>query len=336
MICKFFSSPLFHGREGGGEGSFTTNLGMLYDDKIKKVISMFRIIHQTIAAVLCLGLAITNTTNVFAQTPLETSQNQTENDDNIIQKLLGKWQSIKDGEKFNFLFTPTGKLYIFGTTSTGANMAVELYYKINSKTNPMQLDVIDDTIKDKSRAIALTIFEFTADGNLRIETTKSDFGRTRPDNFNEKDAVFVKFSNDTNLPTNTQIVNINRPVNNTGEGKNYIKTMSRAQQAYFVETNRFANNIKDLAIGIKTDTSDYSYRIFVVSKKRVIMTATAKKAGLKSYSAGVFIAKSNYGYDTSFVGVCETNKPSKKPLVKLKFSKKSLTVKCPAGSSLLP
>jgi Type IV pilin-like G and H, putative len=297
---------------------------------------MSQIITQTIASVLCLGLAITNTTHVLAQTSLEISQNQTQNDDNISQKLLGKWQSLKDGEKFNFLFTPTGKLYIFGATATGANMAVELYYKINSKTNPMQLDVIDDTIKDKSRAIVFSIFEFTADGNLRVETTKSDFGKPRPDNFNEKDAVFVKFSNDTNLPANTQIVNINTSVNNTVEGKIYIKTMSRAQQAYFLEKNRFANNIKDLGIGIKTDTSDYSYRIFLVSKNRVIMTASAKKAGLKSYSAGVFVVKTHDGYDTSFAGVCETNKPSKKPLVKLTFSKKYQKVQCPAGSSLLP
>lgn len=45
------------------------------------------------------------------------------------------------------------------------------------------------------------------------------------------------------------------------EARNNIGAIDRAQQAYYLEHNRLADSIAELGLGIKTETSDYSYRI---------------------------------------------------------------------------
>jgi hypothetical protein len=67
-----------------------------------------------------------------------------------------------------------------------------------------------------------------------------------------------------------------------------------------------------------------------------MMTATAKSPESKSYTSAVFVTKVNKE-NLTITGICETNNPSKRPPLMLKFipSKEGGQIECPAGSSLL-
>lgn len=96
------------------------------------------------------------------------------------------------------------------------------------------------------------------------------------------------------------------------EGKNYVGSMNRAQQAYFIEYNVFSNSIEKLGIGIKSTTENYSYIMRVVGKA-AFHYAIPRDPRLKSYVGGVFIVKNSQGEVPDAI-VCEANTPgAKKP-----------------------
>jgi type IV pilus assembly protein PilA len=73
-----------------------------------------------------------------------------------------------------------------------------------------------------------------------------------------------------------------------GEGKQYVSSMNRAQQASFAENNAFATSIDALGLGIKTETNNYKY------SNRTTHTASfhyaiSKSKTLKNYVGGVFL-----------------------------------------------
>jgi Type IV pilin-like G and H, putative len=110
--------------------------------------------------------------------------------------------------------------------------------------------------------------------------------------------------------------------------------MLRAQQAYFLENHKFSSNLKDLQLGIKSETESYSFRVIPQGnqKKQVMMTVTAKKPELNSYTGVVYIVK-NKQEAITMTAICETEKPSitapTKPKIPTKLSEK---VQCPADS----
>lgn len=109
----------------------------------------------------------------------------------IVKKLQGTW-NLKDpklpGEKTSFVFTPSGKLFL----SIDGNL-YKTQYEINSKAQPMHLDInligTDETVK--------TIFEFTDNGNLRIEMDKSAPGKPRPNTYPDDSPLLEKVSEST-------------------------------------------------------------------------------------------------------------------------------------------
>ena len=72
------------------------------------------------------------------------------------------------------------------------------------------------------------------------------------------------------------------------EGKQYVSSINRAQQAYFAENNALATSIEALEIRIETETNNYKYSIRV-TKIAAFSYAVAKNQRLKSYFGGVFI-----------------------------------------------
>ena len=72
------------------------------------------------------------------------------------------------------------------------------------------------------------------------------------------------------------------------EGKQYVGSMNRAQQAYFAEKSAFATSIADLEIGIKTETTNYKYSTRA-TKTASFNYAVAKEKNLTSYVGGVFL-----------------------------------------------
>ncbi|MGD1809594.1 type IV pilin-like G/H family protein [Dapis sp. BLCC M126] len=60
------------------------------------------------------------------------------------------------------------------------------------------------------------------------------------------------------------------------EAKQYVALINKGQQFYYSKNGEFSDNIPDLGLGIKLETSNYSYKIKELNSLRVIVTATTK------------------------------------------------------------
>ncbi|MGF1604142.1 MAG: type IV pilin-like G/H family protein [Thermosynechococcaceae cyanobacterium] len=69
------------------------------------------------------------------------------------------------------------------------------------------------------------------------------------------------------------------------EGNVSISAIGRAQQAYFLENSKYAKSLEDLDIALTPQY--YDLAVVEVTDKQVIMKATPREAGMKSYIGGV-------------------------------------------------
>jgi type IV pilus assembly protein PilA len=101
------------------------------------------------------------------------------------------------------------------------------------------------------------------------------------------------------------------------EARQYVGSMNRTQQAYYLEKDLFANNanIGDLGLGIATSTANYGYTIRGGGSGQSTVTnaASAQKgasASIKGYIGGVSIGTQvGTGEATTLATLCEANKP---------------------------
>jgi type II secretory pathway pseudopilin PulG len=294
------------------------------------------------------------------QPPIQTltqSQNPPATNSRTSQ-LVGQWR-LKDylPIPLTVIFTQDGKLFVLlptylssfasaistlsegGTTPGGASfspgsvIAYEYRYKIDSATQPMQIDVISPA---ENQTVA-TIFEFTPDGQLRVEWEGLNPKEPRPTEFTAGAIFLQRVANTTALPRNTQIVDLaqQQRQGRESEAKQYIASMNRAQQAFYIEKEKFATALDELGLGIKPETENYSYQIVPQSGSMpsTMVTAKAKNPELKSYTGAVFAIKVN-DENTTVSVMCETDKPSTAPPAMPVAPKNAEEeIQCPAGSS---
>ena len=74
----------------------------------------------------------------------------------------------------------------------------------------------------------------------------------------------------------------------TGEARQYVGSMNRAQEALFIEKSAFSSSVDALGLGIKTETTTFKYSIRA-TKKAAFNYAVAKEKSLQSYVGGVFL-----------------------------------------------
>ncbi|AUT00874.1 hypothetical protein CLI64_10965 [Nostoc sp. CENA543] len=89
-----------------------------------------------------------------------------------------------------------------------------------------------------------------------------------------------------------------------------LGAVARAQQAYFLEKNYFATQIKDLGVenNIENSVAGYQWQIFTDPKaKQVIMTVlTPKLNNSRTYVNFVNVTKTSIGNELTFSTVCES------------------------------
>lgn len=91
------------------------------------------------------------------------------------------------------------------------------------------------------------------------------------------------------------------------EAKNNIDSFNRAQQAYFLEKEKFTNSLDDLATGILLDTDNYQYSA-VVSGETVFHYAIPKNKNNLAYVGGVFLI-SEEGEKQTVTVICIADQP---------------------------
>ncbi len=72
------------------------------------------------------------------------------------------------------------------------------------------------------------------------------------------------------------------------EGKQYVNSMNKAQQAYYAENGEFTNSVPNLGLGIRSETVNYKYSIST-ENKAVFNYGVSKQGKLKSLVGGVFL-----------------------------------------------
>ncbi|MHC5719075.1 MAG: type IV pilin-like G/H family protein, partial [Nostoc sp.] len=98
------------------------------------------------------------------------------------------------------------------------------------------------------------------------------------------------------------------------EAKTYLGTMNRAQQAFYLEQNRFASqaDFGNLGLGIATQTTNYIYQIAGGGGTATIVTNQASTvssiAPLKSYIGAVgLVTQTGTSEATTIAILCEAN-----------------------------
>lgn len=171
-----------------------------FDLKQTNLSGAFAAASKLIASSLLVGIFSTFGYSVLAQPPIAqlVSQRPATNANSISQRLTGRWQNLSNPQTLSLVFAPDGRLSIVLPSNSGRTSVTQARYRIVSATaSPMQIDLT--TTDNKT---ALTIFEFTNDGNLRIQLRDVNPGDARPSAFKPSAMMFKKVSNATNVPGN--------------------------------------------------------------------------------------------------------------------------------------
>ena len=151
-----------------------------------------------------------------------------------------------------------------------------------------------------------------------------------------------KVSNNTTLPPGTKIVPLgdvgkNQPDKaRNSEAKTIVGSMNRAQQAYYLENDKFSTKLSELGLGVKQETEHFAYKVVPQSSKSVMNIGQAKVKGLNSYVGLVYLIKTNNGETVTFAKLCETSRvlsrPPRMPRIPQNSSEE---IKCPSGFTTL-
>ncbi|WP_293126980.1 type IV pilin-like G/H family protein [Microcoleus sp. bin38.metabat.b11b12b14.051] len=117
------------------------------------------------------------------------------------------------------------------------------------------------------------------------------------------------------------------------EAKQYTGSMNRAQQAKYAENGAFITSVDSLGMGIKTQTSNYTYTIDGANAKYVGNQAISVSDSLLSYTGTVALVTPTGQTDATTIAVlCQANTVGKTALATSVATATSLT--CTNGSEV--
>ncbi len=95
------------------------------------------------------------------------------------------------------------------------------------------------------------------------------------------------------------------------EAKQYVGSMNRTQQAYFLEKNTFSSDISLLGLGIKTQTTNYTYGIASPGASSAINYGQSQNTTtLRHYVGGVQVGQTAGNEATTLATLCQSTKPT--------------------------
>jgi prepilin-type N-terminal cleavage/methylation domain-containing protein len=97
------------------------------------------------------------------------------------------------------------------------------------------------------------------------------------------------------------------------EAKQYVGSMNRQQQAYFLEKSRFTTGFGNLGLGIATETTNYTYRIESANTENQVVNVgdTKNTSTLRSYLGGVQVGEiQGTGETTTLAILCQSQNPA--------------------------
>jgi type IV pilus assembly protein PilA len=96
------------------------------------------------------------------------------------------------------------------------------------------------------------------------------------------------------------------------EARNYLGTVNRSQQAYYLEYQKFATGLSELQVGIKTQSENYNYSITGDGSGNAQFKGVARRGALKSYYGlvGTTVGESATSEALTLAIACESAGPS--------------------------
>jgi len=88
------------------------------------------------------------------------------------------------------------------------------------------------------------------------------------------------------------------------EAKQYVASINKGQQAYYVENSSFGSSLEILGLGLKTQTTNYAYNVSANASGAATL-ANKITIGLKSYSGGIGLVEVADAKSTNSV-LCES------------------------------
>jgi hypothetical protein len=268
----------------------------------------------------------TNTSSPSPPSPSQVTNTSTTPSIDTGKQLLGQWQGKAEGKDLTLIFTPEGKMFAL---LQGERQTFELFYKLDTTTNPLNLDV---SLKDETTK---TILEFTSEGQLRIQLEGANPKTPRPTSFNAKASILKKTSDSTELPKSAQLTNPfeqHRLRAIQSEGKTYIAALNRSSQAYYIEKDSFTDEIDKLGLGIQKETKNYSYSLVLLGDRKAVQTlAIAKSQDIKSYTGLVYVSADKNNELSTKTILCESDRPTTEKAAAPEVANDE--AKCPSGYS---
>jgi hypothetical protein len=225
-------------------------------------------------------------------------------------KLAGTWEfknpeGVKTGTAiFETQNDVDGNIYILSNDLPSGKTAIAGKFKINSSTNPQQLDL---TFGDLTTQ---TIYEIGNDGQLKIANTVPD--QVRPIVLDSQPQQLTKVSDNTTVASDVKILRSQDLIDTSAlireaESKSSIRAIMRSQQQIFQAQGKFSQDINQLKSGLSLNSEFYSYKITILGDL-VQNSAIPLKDGLKAYTGIVFaIANSDNNQKTTKLLMCESN-----------------------------
>lgn len=88
------------------------------------------------------------------------------------------------------------------------------------------------------------------------------------------------------------------------EGKQYLSSINKGQQAYYAENTKFGSSIVALGIGLKTQTTNYKYGVGKDDTKGATSAAAPANTALRAYAGAVGLVGTGEAKTTSTI-LCE-------------------------------
>lgn len=96
------------------------------------------------------------------------------------------------------------------------------------------------------------------------------------------------------------------------EAKQYVGTVLRTQQSFYMEKGRFATSLADMSQPVADSTTNYDYSTTSPSSTAThsLSLGTSKVAALRSYGGTVILTTNSTTSETNTTGImCESNAP---------------------------
>lgn len=259
----------------------------------------------------------------------------------ISEAILGRWQA--QTPPMTLIFAPEGKLFLLLDADGAVKLAEEIRYRLNPKTQPMEIDLM----LNQNETIT-TIFELTPihtaspreKRQLRLELTHIAPGDERPTVFTDQVLVFQQTSRSTTPPQAAAIQGFDQRQKQAREreAQLYMGALAQAQAAFYQRFEKFAATLEEFVAGIEPETAFYRYMVVPAANPKwgVTLMAQAKVPGLRSFTSLVFTHPGDTPPQFGTT-LCQSARPSTIPptlLVQMPVQDPQ-QVRCPIGAQAL-